>query len=50
MTSVSICCNTTCAQRFQCAKFARAMDVNNGIIKNGYYIIDKCDFELWKKK
>ncbi len=45
MDKISICCRTDCATRHECAKFARAMDVNSGKIATGYYIIDKCEFE-----
>lgn len=43
--SVSICCNLKCAERFSCAKFARALDVNSGKIKSGYYEVEKCEYE-----
>jgi hypothetical protein len=29
----------------ECAKFARALDVNSGKITSGYYIVDKCEYE-----
>jgi hypothetical protein len=46
--SVSICCDVACPERFSCAQFARAMDVNAGKIINGYYIIEKCNYEKAK--
>lgn len=42
---ISICCDTTCQERFTCAKFSRALDVNCGKIKSGYYIVEKCEYE-----
>lgn len=43
--SVSICCNVHCTERFTCAKFARALDVNSGKIKANYYEVEKCEYE-----
>lgn len=50
MNGVSICCKTDCPERFTCAQFARAMDVNSGklFIEGSYYIIDKCSYEKAK--
>lgn len=42
---ISICCRVQCPERFGCAKFKRAMDVNSGYITNNYTIIDKCEYE-----
>lgn len=47
-TKISICCNVKCNERFSCAKFARALDVNGGKIVSWYYEIDKCDYEKVK--
>lgn len=43
--SVSICCRVQCPNRFSCAKFGRALDVNAGKIKANYYEVDKCEYE-----
>jgi hypothetical protein len=43
--NISICCKTDCPHRMECAKFARALDVNSGKITSGYYIVDKCEYE-----
>ena len=40
MENVLICCNVKCPDRFSCAKFARAMDVNSGKILSGYQIVE----------
>jgi hypothetical protein len=45
---VSICCNVKCNERFTCAQFARALDVNSGKIASNYYEIDKCSYEKAK--
>ena len=42
---ISICCNTKCGERFSCAKFSRALDVNSGKIKARYYEVEKCEYE-----
>lgn len=42
---VSICCNVHCTERFTCAKFSRALDVNGGKIKANYYEVKKCEYE-----
>ena len=42
---ISICVDLKCPSRFDCKKFARALDVNSGKITNGYYIIEKCEYE-----
>lgn len=42
---ISICCNVKCAERFTCAKFARALDVNSGKIVSNYYEVEKCEYE-----
>ena len=39
--SVTICCNISCSLRLGRAKFARALEVNSGKIKNGYVEV-KC--------
>lgn len=43
--SIAICCKIDCPNKFTCAKFGRALDVNSGKIKQGYYIVEKCDYE-----
>ena len=43
--SISICCKVSCPERFSCAKFARALDVNIGKIVAGYYEIEGCEYE-----
>lgn len=40
MSETTICCNTSCPIRFTCATFSRAVDVNIGVIKTGYRIIE----------
>lgn len=42
---VIICCNVTCDERFRCAKFSRALDVNAGKITGNYDLTGKCEFE-----
>lgn len=44
MEKVSICCDVKCRERFSCAKFTRALDVNAGKIRS-YYEVDKCEYE-----
>lgn len=47
---ISICCNVKCPDRFTCAQFSRAMDINSGKLYAGenFYIIDKCSYEKAK--
>lgn len=42
---ILICCKVSCPERFSCAKFARALDVNGGKIKANYREVDKCEYE-----
>ena len=45
MEEVKVCCKVDCRERFSCAKFARALDVNSGKIRAGYVVIGKCEYE-----
>ena len=42
MEQITICCNVSCAERFSCQKFSRAMDVNAGKIRANYIEV-KCE-------
>lgn len=44
-SNISICCNVQCRERFTCAKFSRALDVNGGKIRALYYEVEKCEYE-----
>ena len=45
---MTICCNTSCPQRFDCRQFQRALDVNVGKEKV-YEIIDCVNFNNYEK-
>lgn len=45
IVALPICTKITCERRLMCKKFANAIDVNNGRVKYGWYIIEKCEYE-----
>lgn len=49
MDDVNICCNVNCSERFSCACFSRALDVNAGKILKGYRIIECKKGNYWEK-
>jgi len=48
MDKPTICCNTSCPERFTCQKFSRALDVNSGKINN-YELIECNNFNSYEK-
>ena len=46
---MTICCAVTCPERMECAKFARALEVNSGR-KAAYEIVECINFSEYEKK
>lgn len=45
---MTICCDVTCPQRMECAKFSRALDVNAGKVKV-YEMVECVNYSQYEK-